>query len=84
MPEITDEEFRLFQRYQKECRYRIPFEIKKISIQQNEYSFPICPRCKDVIDREYQSFCDRCGQRLAWNWYDEGKVKVVKPKKVKD
>lgn len=27
---------------------------------------PVCPRCNRTLDREYQKFCDRCGQRLAW------------------
>ena len=28
--------------------------------------YPVCPRCKTSMDRDYVKFCDRCGQRLAW------------------
>lgn len=28
--------------------------------------YPVCPRCDQTFEREYQRFCDRCGQRLAW------------------
>ena len=26
--------------------------------------YPVCPYCKLTLDREYQRFCDRCGQKL--------------------
>ncbi|MCD8342517.1 MAG: hypothetical protein LUC87_10325 [Clostridiales bacterium] len=26
----------------------------------------ICPRCGAVLEREYQGYCDGCGQRLDW------------------
>lgn len=29
-------------------------------------AFPVCPRCDITMEREYQFFCDRCGQRLDW------------------
>lgn len=25
-----------------------------------------CPNCKVTMEREYQRYCDRCGQRLKW------------------
>ena len=28
--------------------------------------YPVCPRCDSTFEREYQQFCDRCGQRLGW------------------
>ncbi len=34
-----------------------------------DYSFPICPACKITIEREFQSFCDRCGQKLDWHGF---------------
>ena len=39
---------------------------------------PVCPRCKLTLDREYQRFCDRCGQRLDWSRYDKAVV-ILKP-----
>ena len=37
----------------------------------NQDFFPVCPNCGITMEREYQSFCDRCGQKLAWNLYDQ-------------
>ena len=33
-------------------------------------AFPICPRCNTTMEREYQAYCDRCGQALDWKHYD--------------
>lgn len=32
----------------------------------SQYAYPVCPGCRMTIDREYQSYCDRCGQKLVW------------------
>lgn len=37
--------------------------------------YAVCPRCAVTIDREYVSFCDRCGQRLSWEYYDRETTK---------
>ena len=34
--------------------------------------FPVCPRCPNSLEREYQAFCDRCGQALLWRDYPHG------------
>ncbi len=33
--------------------------------------YALCPRCGISLEREYMSFCDRCGQKLDWDSYDE-------------
>lgn len=40
--------------------------------------FPVCPQCRITMEREYQSYCDRCGQCLGWRNYR--KAKVILPK----
>jgi len=30
-------------------------------------SYCFCPRCHVTLERDYQRFCDRCGQRLDWS-----------------
>ena len=30
-------------------------------------SYPVCPNCDISLEREYQNFCDRCGQCLDWS-----------------
>lgn len=38
-----------------------------------ESAYYLCPRCRVTMEREYQSFCDRCGQRLGWEKIDNAK-----------
>lgn len=52
--------------------YRIPMRITAI----REYheckdlkSYPLCPRCLQIIEKDYQSFCNMCGQALDWTGY---------------
>ena len=37
-------------------------------------SFPVCPGCRITLEREYQGFCDRCGQRLDWTHFKNAQV----------
>lgn len=37
-------------------------------------TFPVCPRCGTTLEREYQRFCDRCGQKLKWTGYDKAVI----------
>ena len=36
--------------------------------------FPLCPRCGSAMEREYQGYCDRCGQRLDWRGLPKARV----------
>ena len=49
--------------------YRLPRQVMQVVVVRKGYSYPICPRCDVSFDGEYTSFCDRCGQRLAWDLY---------------
>lgn len=49
--------------------YRVPLPVTKIRTFDNGDSYPICPRCVNLIDREYMFFCDRCGQKLNWRFF---------------
>lgn len=53
--------------------YRTPMLVCEMVVHQ-EYSFAICPRCKVSLEREYQYYCDRCGQALKWSKYRYAKV----------
>lgn len=60
--------------------YRLPMivvESKKIG---NDGWFPVCPRCKETFEREFQAFCDRCGQRLDWDRWPEDDEGYDEPK----
>lgn len=54
----------------RELSFRTPLPVKEVFVYPSGSSFPICPRCKITMEREYQKFCDRCGQKLDWSLYD--------------
>ena len=56
--------------------YRIPLHVTKVIAYSNT-TYPVCPRCAVSLDREYMSFCDRCGQKLNWDLF--GYAKVIHP-----
>lgn len=57
---------------QQELIYRQPLRVTQIRCYRYAFGltgFPVCPRCQKSMEREYQSFCDRCGQRLDWKGF---------------
>ena len=53
--------------------YRIPFPVTKVIAYSNT-TYPVCPRCAVSLEREYMAFCDRCGQKLNWDFLEHAKV----------
>lgn len=54
--------------------YRVPRQITKCRTYRKGKqitSYPVCPRYKICMEREYMAFCDRCGQKLAWDRLSE-------------
>lgn len=49
--------------------YRIPLLVTERRIFASGDSYPVCPRCGRTIVREYMCFCDRCGQKLNWQFF---------------
>ena len=39
--------------------------------------YPVCPRCKRGMEREYANYCDRCGQKLIWPNLDN--IEIITP-----
>ena len=57
--------------------YRRPMQVSEIMVISSacgETGWAVCPRCGMTMDREFMSFCDRCGQRLGWSAYKKAKV----------
>ena len=57
--------------------YRTPMRV--VSVMRFDYFtetffYPVCPRCHITMEREYQAFCDRCGQALSWANFSKAKV----------
>lgn len=56
--------------FEEAWSYRQPMlvvEVQVLPYVQGFTTYPICPRCNRSIDREYMSYCDRCGQALDWS-----------------
>jgi len=60
-------------------RYRIPLPVTQILLYPNGYSYPVCPRCRRCLDREFLRFCCLCGQRLDWDRFADAAVLELSP-----
>ena len=49
-----------------ELAFRRPMAVTEALRFRTGGTYPVCPRCGVTMEREYQNFCDRCGQRLGW------------------
>lgn len=43
-----------------------PALVKTAVVFEKEGACFQCPHCKTTMEREYQQYCDRCGQKLKW------------------
>lgn len=52
--------------------YRIAIPVTKVvKYPSRGCCYPLCPRCKMSMEREYANYCDRCGQKLSWDRIDD-------------
>lgn len=64
--------------------YRVPMMVKDMV---SFYHFPEdnvyyrCPRCQELLPREFMAYCDRCGQCLDWREYRNAKRTCHRPKR---
>ena len=58
----------------EELSYRIPRRVRAVLEIKDGDNYSICPKCKCTMERDYQSFCDRCGQKLNWDYFEKAKV----------
>lgn len=54
--------------------YRTPLVVDSMLVLDCGLASSICPRCDITLDREYQSYCDRCGQKLSWKGFSKAKM----------
>ena len=57
--------------------FRIPMVVSEIHLHRNNMAFSVCPRCRITLDREYQTYCDRCGQALDWKHFKKALIVLV-------
>lgn len=55
-------------------RYRTPMRVTHVLRFPSGLTFPVCPSCEITLDREYQHYCDRCGQCLSWRFFSKAIV----------
>lgn len=60
--------------------YRRPMSVTEVFYYVDSLigptTYPICPRCGMTMEREFQSFCDRCGQELDWEGLEQAVIRV--------
>jgi len=64
----------------KQILYRLPKGVSEVRVFHavfGETEYPVCPRCGRTMEREYMSFCSRCGQRLDWEDYEFARITHV-------
>ena len=64
------------------ARFRVPMPVTSILLtrtSQGALAFPVCPRCQISLEREYQAYCDRCGQALDWGFFEQATVLPAEP-----
>lgn len=57
--------------------FRVPMPVTELKMFPDCHGQPayyVCPRCGITMEREFMSFCDRCGQRLGWRSYRTAKI----------
>ena len=57
----------------EEHSFRMPAPVTEVHMLSSGIGaaiFPVCPQCGRGIEREFQAYCDRCGQCLAWEQFD--------------
>ena len=57
--------------------YRIPMTITKVIVFPNGNAYPVCPHCNISLEREFQNYCDRCGQALNWKQYSNAVISYI-------
>ena len=57
--------------------FRFPMTVTEVMVFETLHGktgYYVCPRCNITMEREFVSFCDRCGQHLNWKGYKKAKV----------
>ena len=61
-----------------QASYRAEMCVTEVRICKSPYlgetGYYVCPRCHITLEREFVTFCDRCGQKLSWKGYKKAKV----------
>jgi hypothetical protein len=67
--------------FQVMLTYRVPMKVEELLIfprWPQDASYYRCPRCQELLEREFLAYCANCGQCLDWREYR--KVKQIRYK----
>lgn len=57
--------------------YRLPMDVthvRRTYLADGIFNIPVCPRCNGAVERDFQQFCDCCGQLLNWRRYPQAVI----------
>lgn len=63
--------------------YRLPMRVMELRVFHSFFGstgYYKCPRCGITMEREFMAYCDRCGQCLNWDNYEN--VHIIDPSQV--
>lgn len=64
--------------------YHVPMLVKDALVLCSwsaENIFYHCPRCQQILEREFVAHCSQCGQSLDWSEYENAKITYRNTKK---
>jgi len=75
--DLTPNELLLLPNMISQLSFRRPLKVSQAYCFHDHlgaFTYPVCPRCGITMEREFQRFCDRCGQCLDWHGYKNAVV----------
>lgn len=61
----------------EELHFRIPKPVTSaycFHLPEHLAIYPVCPQCQHLISREYQNYCNHCGQSLSWDDFEQAEL----------
>lgn len=80
--DMTPNDLLIRSEIRRESSFREPMPVTQIRcfhFLHGLTTFPVCPRCGSTMEREYQAYCDCCGQYLDWR--DFPKATILPPQR---
>ena len=80
--DLTPNDLLIPSEFWREMAFREPMPVTHIRCFHFFHGltgFPVCPQCGRTLEREYQPYCDRCGQCLDWKGFS--KATIILPQK---
>ena len=62
--------------------YRVPMMVQDAIVfhrHPEDLVYYRCPRCQQLLDREFMAYCSGCGQSLNWRDYKKAKQTYFEP-----